>query len=85
VVTGVESTIEGVLKCTSACISGKVDGTIKVDGLVDIKKTAVITGELFAKSLQVEEGAVLEATCNIQSSKTKKSNLTKVAKEKQSA
>lgn len=59
--------IEGTLTCKSAQISGKVDGKITVEELLELKRTAKIHGDIITAKISVEEGAVFTGTCNMDS------------------
>lgn len=63
VVIGVFGKIKGNLACGSADIEGKVDGILKVDGLLSLRSTAAITGEITTAKLEVEEGAKFSGSC----------------------
>lgn len=49
----------GVAHVQKAVIAGRFDGQLIVDGLLHVKSTAVITGEIRYAQLQVESGAAL--------------------------
>ena len=59
--------IEGNVTCKSSLISGKVDGQIVVEDLLELKHTAVFHGDIVAAKLSIEEGAVFSGTCNMDS------------------
>ena len=63
VVIGATGKIKGNLACGSADIEGNVDGTLKVDGLLSLRSTAAITGEITTAKLEVEEGAKFSGSC----------------------
>ena len=68
VVIGKDGKIEGTLECSSADIEGTFSGTLKVDGLLSLKSTAVITGDVFTTKLSVEPGATFNASCKMDNS-----------------
>jgi cytoskeletal protein CcmA (bactofilin family) len=41
-------------------IFGKVDGNIKATGSIDLRQSAVVTGDVFAGRLAIEESAVIK-------------------------
>jgi cytoskeletal protein CcmA (bactofilin family) len=49
----------GIAHVQKATIAGRFDGQLTVDGLLHVKSTAVITGEIRYAQLQVESGAAL--------------------------
>jgi cytoskeletal protein CcmA (bactofilin family) len=46
-------------------ISGRVDGTISVEGLLSFKSTAVVDGEITTSKLIIEVGAVFNGNCHM--------------------
>lgn len=61
---GVGSVIVGNLNATSAVIAGAVKGDIDVNGPVIIDSTAVIMGNVKSRSVQVNNGAIMEGLCS---------------------
>lgn len=61
---GVGSVIVGNLKATSAVIAGAVKGDIDVNGPIIIDSTAVVMGNIKSRSVQVNNGAVMEGLCS---------------------
>lgn len=57
---GVGTIIVGDVAGTSAYIAGAVKGDIDVDGHVEVDSTAIIRGNITAKSIQVNSGAVVD-------------------------
>ena len=74
VVLGKSGIIKGKLECDDADIEGTFEGKLHVKGILSIKSTAVIEGEIIAGKLAVEPGASINATCAMQGNK-KKGNL----------
>ena len=70
-VVGASGEFEGDLKCKEAAIEGTVTGKIEVNGLLYLKKTARIEGEVFYKKLIVEEGANISGTITMSGGTTK--------------
>jgi cytoskeletal protein CcmA (bactofilin family) len=62
-VIGPSGTIKGNIICNMVDIEGKFEGTIKVKGILNIKESASIIGEVEIGKLAVEPGAVFNATC----------------------
>ena len=65
VVIGKEGKIEGTLECQSADIEGTFTGTLRVEGLLSLKSTAVIEGEVITHKLSVDPDATFNATCKM--------------------
>ena len=60
---GAGSVVRGNLEATSAVIAGAVKGTIDVKGPVILDTTAVVFGNIRAKSMQINNGARIEGMC----------------------
>lgn len=62
---GVGTVIVGDVDGTSAYIAGAVKGDIDVNGHVEVDSTAIIKGNIKAKSIQVNNGAVVDGYCSL--------------------
>ena len=62
---GVGTIIVGDVDGTSAYIAGAVKGDIDVNGHVGVDSTAIIQGNIKAKSIQVNNGAVVDGYCSL--------------------
>lgn len=60
-----KSVVIGTIQATSAFVAGAVKGDLDIDGPVVIDASAVIHGNITAKSLQLNNGAVLQGICNV--------------------
>ena len=60
---GVDSVVIGNIEATSAVIAGAVKGTIDVKGPVILDATAVVLGNVRAKTMQINNGARIEGMC----------------------
>lgn len=65
VVIGKSGVIKGNLTCGDADIEGSVEGVLKIDGLLALRSTANINGEITTGKLQVEEGANFSGNCTM--------------------
>jgi cytoskeletal protein CcmA (bactofilin family) len=63
-IIGPSGVIEGKVHCQNAEIEGHFKGNIQVSELLYLKATAKIYGDSSFNKLRVEEGALLECTCN---------------------
>jgi cytoskeletal protein CcmA (bactofilin family) len=70
VVIGQAGRIKGNLTCGSADIEGNVEGVLKVEGLLSLRTSAVINGEITTAKLQVEEGANFSGNCVMSNHRT---------------
>ncbi len=61
---GLGSRIIGNISSTSAVIAGAVKGDIDVHGPVVVDSSAVILGNIKSKSVQINNGAVIEGFCS---------------------
>jgi cytoskeletal protein CcmA (bactofilin family) len=65
VVIGPSGIIKGDLNCGEADIEGNITGNMKVDGLLTLRSTANVNGEMTTAKLQVEEGAQFSGNCSM--------------------
>jgi cytoskeletal protein CcmA (bactofilin family) len=72
-VIGPSGSIKGDIICNMLDIEGKFEGKIKVEGLLNIKESASIVGEVEIGKLAVEPGAIFNVTC-VMFSKAKTTN-----------
>lgn len=61
---GVGSIVIGNVTATSAVIAGAINGDIDVNGPVIIDSSAVIMGDIKSKSVQINNGAIIEGFCS---------------------
>ena len=65
VVIGKSGSIKGNLICGDADIEGEVKGILKIDGLLTLRSTSKIEGEITTSKFQVEEGAEFSGNCKM--------------------
>ena len=68
VVVGANGKISGKLNCSNADISGNISGNIEVNETLSLMSDSYVQGEITGK-LSVEEGAQVDATISMKSSK----------------
>ncbi len=56
--------IDGDIQCEDAEICGEVRGNVHASNVVSIKSTAKITGDIYYKQIEIEQGANLD--CKLQ-------------------
>lgn len=56
-VVGGKAVVEGNISSQNADIAGKVNGTVKTAGMVTIRSTSAIVGDVITKDLNVEPGS----------------------------
>tara|TARA_Y100000034_G_scaffold131252_1_gene191604 strand:- start:103 stop:498 length:396 start_codon:yes stop_codon:yes gene_type:complete len=79
VVISKNGNIDGILECENADIEGSFNGKLKVSGILSLKSTSTVDGEVIAGKLAVEPGANFNATCQMRGA------MKSVKNEKQSA
>ena len=62
VVVGKDGVIDGDVSTQDAVISGRVNGTLVAESRLELQATCTIDGEVCARRMQLEEGAVLNGT-----------------------
>ncbi|HKM22840.1 MAG TPA: polymer-forming cytoskeletal protein [Lachnospiraceae bacterium] len=61
---GQNTVVKGNIKATSAVLAGAIKGDIDVQGPVILDTTAIIMGNIKSKSIQINNGAVIEGMCS---------------------
>lgn len=61
---GQNSVVIGNITATSAVVAGAVKGDIDVQGPVILDTTAIVMGNIKSKSVQINNGAVIEGLCS---------------------
>lgn len=72
VVLGKLGVIIGTLSCDSADIEGRFEGNLQVSGMLTLRSTAVIDGDVVVGKLAVEPGATMNASCVMQNENPKR-------------
>jgi cytoskeletal protein CcmA (bactofilin family) len=62
VVVGKGGSVLGDIRTQDAVISGKVEGALVAESRLEVQASAEVSGEVRARRLQIEEGAVLNGT-----------------------
>ena len=62
---GAETVVIGDVTGTSAVIAGAVKGEVDVNGPVVLDSTAVIKGNINAKTVQINSGAIVDGYCSL--------------------
>jgi len=62
VVVGTKGRVEGDIETQDAILAGSVAGTVRADSRLEIQATCRIEGQVFARRIQLEEGAMLNGT-----------------------
>ncbi len=64
-VVGEKGLVEGDVRAATAVVAGKVLGDLTVEGALQLTGTARIEGEITAKLMTVDEGALYNGVCKI--------------------
>lgn len=64
-ILGKDSIVEGNILASEAEVAGKITGTVESKGLLAIKSTCVIDGDIVTKSLNVESGSSFNGRCKV--------------------
>jgi cytoskeletal protein CcmA (bactofilin family) len=65
VVVGKDGLVEGDVSTQDAVISGRVTGSLTAESRLELQATCRIEGEVHARRMQLEEGAVLNGTVHV--------------------
>ena len=65
VVIGSTGKVEGEISCQNADISGEVKAHIKVNELLSLKASAIVTGDILTNKLAIEPGATFTGACKM--------------------
>lgn len=65
VVLGKEGSVQGTIQTQDAVISGRLIGTLTADSRLELQATSRIEGDVYARRLHLEEGAILNGTVNM--------------------
>lgn len=74
VVVGKEGTVEGDIETQDAVVSGVVNGTVNAESRLELQATCRIEGEIYARRMQLEEGAILNGRVHMGENRKKKSS-----------
>jgi cytoskeletal protein CcmA (bactofilin family) len=64
-ILGESARLEGEIECKELSVAGKVNGNIRATGQVEILPCGEVEGELYAPSLIMEAGGVLQGHCHM--------------------
>jgi len=73
VVVGKEGIVEGKVYTQDAILAGRVTGTVTAESRLELQATCQIEGEVFARRMQLEEGAILNGTVSMGDKAARKS------------
>lgn len=62
---GKTGTVSGNINCSEADIEGVIEGTIEVNGLLILRESSKVMGDILTNKLHIEEGAVFIGECKM--------------------
>ncbi len=65
VIVGPTGYVEGEVHCKNAIIEGRLEGTIHVAELLNVRETADINGDIYTNKLIVQSGAIFNVGCRM--------------------
>ena len=65
VVIGKSGVVEGTICCPNADVEGELKSTITVEGLLQLKASAVLLGDIVTSKLAIEPGATFTGNCKM--------------------
>ncbi len=65
IIIGAKGSVIGNVECGSADIEGAFNGKLIVNGILLLKQTARLDGEVYIQKLSVEPGATFNAKCEM--------------------
>lgn len=70
VIVGPTGYVEGEVHCKNAIIEGRLEGTIHVAELLNVRETADVNGNIFTNKLIVQSGAIFNVGCKMGTQKS---------------
>ena len=68
---GPNGTVKASVDAKGVVVQGKLEGNIQASDRVDLRKSAIVTGDISAQRISIEEGAFLKGKVEIQRSDAK--------------
>ena len=72
IVIGPKGCVTGNIKAINAEILGEVEGSVQVSAKLSLKATAVIKGDIYAQSLEIEPNAQFNGVCKMSGNSPRK-------------
>ncbi len=64
-IIGPSGRVEGEVICQNAVIEGSIKGELKVHEVLDVRESAIVTGEIVTSKLLVQNGATFNGNCDM--------------------
>jgi len=62
---GPNGQVKGSVEAKAVVIQGKLEGNVQASDRVELRKSAVVTGDVFTQRISIEEGAYLKGKVDI--------------------
>lgn len=72
---GESGVVNGIIRASNIQISGKVKGDIRASEKLTLKKGCEVRGTILSKAIIVEEGAIFNGTCRMESDISTEKNI----------
>ena len=69
---GPHGRVKANVHASAVVVQGKLDGNVQASDRVDLKQSAVVTGDIAAQRISIDEGAYFKGRVNIQKEAPKK-------------
>ena len=69
---GPHGRVKANVNASAVVVEGKLEGSIQASDRVDLKQSAVVTGDIATQRISIDEGAYFKGRVNIQSEAPKK-------------
>ena len=69
---GPNGRVKANVNASAVVVQGKLEGSIQASDRVDLKQSAVVTGDIAAQRISIDEGAYFKGRVNIQREAAKK-------------
>jgi cytoskeletal protein CcmA (bactofilin family) len=69
---GPNGRVKANVNASAVVVQGKLDGNVQASDRVDLKQSAVVTGDIAAQRISIDEGAYFKGRLNIQRETPKK-------------
>lgn len=69
---GPHGRVKANVNASAVVVQGKLDGNVQASDRVDLKQSAVVTGDIAAQRISIDEGAYFKGRVNIQKEAPKK-------------
>jgi cytoskeletal protein CcmA (bactofilin family) len=65
-IIGKTGELDGTVECSNAEVQGRLHASMKVNGLLSLKSTSKLLGDIIVKKLAIEPGAIFTGNCKME-------------------